>query len=157
MWKVPKSFESKSLTAFLFSLVIICDQLSKYIVAQSMFIGETFSLTPFFNLVRVENTGVTFGLFKGTAQPFVFALISLIIVIWLCVWVRSNKHLLMPVGLIISGAIGNLIDRFTYKAVIDFLDFHLLIYHWPAFNIADSAIVIGMAILFFGSYMEDRI
>jgi signal peptidase II len=93
---------------------------------------------------------------NGTLQPFFLALMSLILIVLLCVWGRNNKLYRFPICLVAGGAIGNMTDRIVYKAVIDFLDFHLLTWHWPAFNIADSAIVIGVLMSFFISYREER-
>ncbi|MDR0968010.1 MAG: signal peptidase II [Holosporaceae bacterium] len=142
-----------SLVAF---FILLSDRVSKFIIVQSLRFGESLEVTSFFNIVRVENKGVTFGLLSGAAQPYVFAAVSLVVAALLCVWAKKDKLIRLPASLIIGGAIGNIVDRIINGAVIDFLDFHLLAYHWPAFNIADSAIVIGTAVLFFISYGEER-
>jgi signal peptidase II len=136
--------------------VALSDQISKFLVVKFLYAGECTYVWSFFNLVNVKNSGVTFGLLNGMFQPIVFIAISLIIIVFIGVWMKNNRSYRLPGSLIIGGAIGNLIDRIIHKAVIDFLDFHLLTYHWPAFNIADSAIVIGGGILFFISYGEEK-
>jgi signal peptidase II len=117
--------------------------------------GESVRILPFFNIVRVENSGVTFGLLNGALPSYVLTLTSLLIIVFLCTWIKSNQYYLFPGSLVIGGAIGNLVDRIIYGAVIDFLDFHLLTYHWPAFNVADSAIVVGGTTMFFMSYRKE--
>jgi signal peptidase II len=108
-------------------------------------------VTGFFNLVMVWNRGISFGLLDGGGawMPWVLALVALGVVAGLIVWLRRIDRglLAVAIGLVIGGAIGNLIDRLRFGAVADFLDFHLWGYHWYAFNIADSAIVIGVIIL----------
>jgi signal peptidase II len=155
---MPKSFSSTSLAScsLVVFFILLSDQISKYIVVESLRLGERLNVTSFFNIVRVQNKGVTFGLLSGKLQPFVFVVISLIIIAFLFVWTKREKIYRLPACLIIGGAIGNVIDRIIHRAVIDFLDFHLLAYHWPAFNIADSAIVIGASVLFYISYKEVR-
>jgi signal peptidase II len=105
-------------------------------------------VTGFLNWVLVGNTGVSFGLFAG-AGLWVFIPIALIIAAFLVGWLlRSGmRWLIWPVGLIVGGAIGNVVDRLRFGAVVDFIDVHAGGYHWPAFNIADSAVFIGVAIV----------
>ena len=104
----------------------------------------------FFNLVRVWNHGVSFGMFNHLeAGQIIFSVIVAIITVIVLVWLyRSQKlYLSWALGLIIGGALGNLADRIQNGAVADFLDFHLASYHWPAFNLADSFVFIGVALL----------
>jgi signal peptidase II len=157
---MPEGSSSKSLVAnfFVVFFIVLGDQLSKFMVVRSLGLGEIVHLSPFLNIVRVENKGMTFGLLGGILHPFTFVLISLAIIISLCLWMGGkNKRHQLTISLIIGGAIGNLIDRLIHKAVIDFLDFHMLTYHWPAFNIADSAIVIGVSVLFLISCGEEKV
>jgi signal peptidase II len=155
---MPKSFGSEKLgnCFFVASFIVLSDRFSKFFVVNSLELGESIPVLPFFNIVRVENHGVTFGLLRGALHPFFLALISLALITSLCVWGRDNKLYRFPICLIVGGAIGNMIDRIVHKAVIDFLDFHLLTWHWPAFNIADSAIVTGVLMLSFISYKEEK-
>ena len=153
---MPKGFRKHCLVAFLFLFTLISDQLSKLFIVKSLRVGESISVLPFFNLVHVRNKGVTFGLLSGSLRPIVFIVLSLIIVGFLIDYARKNENYRPFISLIIGGAMGNVIDRIVYKSVVDFLDFHLGRYHWPAFNIADSAIVIGVFVLFFISYLEEK-
>ncbi len=151
---MPKSNGSKYINYILFIFVLISDQFTKFIVVNNFNIGEILTLLPFFNIVRIQNYGISFGMLSGTVQPFILISISIVIICFLIIYLRKHKQYNLPIILIISGAVGNIIDRVRFHSVIDFLDFHLGIYHWPAFNIADSAIVIGVFILLFVSNME---
>ena len=148
------------------SAVIILDQATKWwVVTIFMNPPRVVDVWPFFSVVMVWNRGVTFGFLDDT--PFwgqwAFVGLALAIVAVLLLWLRraETKWRAAAIGLIIGGALGNVIDRVHYGAVVDFLDFHaygavadFLDFHigthyWPAFNIADSAITVGVAILFF--------
>ncbi len=153
---MSKSFRKHRLVAFLFLFTLLSDQFSKLLVIKNLVLGESINILPFFNIVRVQNKGVTFGLLSGTLQPIVFIILSLIVVAFLIDYARKNKNYRPFIGMIIGGALGNVIDRIVHGSVVDFLDFHLGSYHWPAFNIADSAIVMGVFVLFFISCSEGK-
>ena len=153
---MPKGFRKHSVVAFLFLFTLLSDQLSKLFIVKGLYVGESINILPFFNIVHVRNKGVTFGLLSGTLQPVVLVILSLVIVGFLIDYARKNENYRHFISLIVGGAIGNVIDRVVYGSVVDFLDFHLGKYHWPAFNIADSAIVIGVFVLFFISYSEEK-
>lgn len=109
------------------------------------------AVTPFFNLVLAWNRGVSFSLFRSDASlaPYLLSAVAVAVVIALLVWL-GRQHRFWPalgIGLVIGGALGNVIDRLRHGAVVDFLDFHAAGWHWPAFNLADSAITIGVAVL----------
>jgi signal peptidase II len=128
------------------------DQLTKWAALATLDIaGPPISVTPFFNLVMVWNRGVSFGMFNssGAFAPWLLSGLALAVVIGLTVWLRRTDQMLTGVGLglVIGGAAGNVIDRVRFGAVVDFLDFHLAGYHWPAFNIADSAICVGAVLM----------
>jgi signal peptidase II len=133
-------------------VVVVLDQLSKAAVlaffAERAF-GDPETVTSFFNLALTFNRGISFGLFNtgAGANALVFAFAAAAIVAVLIFWLSrvSSPFLAVAIGLIIGGAVGNVIDRLRLGAVVDFLDFHLGALHWPAFNIADSAICIGVA------------
>ncbi len=133
-------------------VVAVLDQLSKAAVL-GFFGGRAFGaherITPFFNLVLTYNRGMSFGLFNNGAgvNALLFSLAAASIVAVLVYWLsRVDSPLLaVAIGLVIGGAIGNVIDRARFGAVVDFLDFCLGSWHWPAFNLADSAICIGVA------------
>lgn len=108
-------------------------------------------VTGFFNLVMAWNRGVSFGMFAHEAaiMPYVLIAVALAITAFLVVWLRRTDRVFQAVciGLVIGGALGNVIDRFRFGAVADFLDFHVAGWHWPAFNVADSCIVVGVVLL----------
>jgi signal peptidase II len=133
-------------------IVAILDQLSKAAVLAyfaGRLYGEHELVTSFFNLALTYNRGISFGLFNGAAgvNALVFSFAAVAIVAVLVYWLSraASPLLAVAIGLIIGGAAGNVIDRLRLGAVVDFLDFHLGALHWPAFNLADSAICIGVA------------
>lgn len=118
-------------------------------------------ITSFFNLVMVWNSGVSFGLFSEDSASRSWTLIgvSLAVLVWLGIWLWRNtdRFVALALGFIIGGAIGNIIDRYRFGAVFDFLDFHAFGWHWPAFNVADSAIVIGVGLLLLDGFRNRQI
>ncbi|MGJ3260495.1 MAG: signal peptidase II [Rhodospirillales bacterium] len=143
---------SRTAGAAIAVLVLALDQASKWwIVEFVMDPPRVIPVTPFFNLVLAWNRGVSFGMFAADSAwgPWLLTALACVIVIALAVWLwrTPSKLSVAALGLIIGGAIGNVIDRLQYGAVIDFLDVHAAGWHWPAFNVADSAICVGAAIL----------
>jgi signal peptidase II len=131
--------------------VVLLDQVSKWAVL-SMFreSPESFEVLPFFNLVLVWNRGVSFGMFGGGMVPaWALSLVAVAIVAVMLFWLRRSDQTwtVVALGLVIGGAVGNIIDRLYHGAVVDFLDFHAAGWHWPAFNVADSGISIGVVML----------
>ena len=131
------------------AFVIFLDQASKWLImAKVMVPPRVIEVLPVFNLVLTFNQGVSFGLFSGEAgwQPYLLSGLAVVISIGLLVWLARgpSRHLAIAVGLIVGGAIGNVIDRLRLSAVVDFLDVHWGGWHWPAFNLADSAITLGV-------------
>ena len=134
------------------AIVLILDQLSKVTIVKLFEYGESLFVTPFFNLVLVYNKGAAFSFLadSGGWQRYFFTLVGLAAAIFIIYLMRKHpdqKRFCGSLALILGGAIGNVIDRLVYGHVIDFLDFHVAGSHWPAFNIADSAICVG-AVLF---------
>lgn len=132
--------------------IVVADQISKVFFLDLMQQNPAgIVVTPFFNLVMVWNTGVSFGLFSedSASRSWTLIGISFAVMIWLGWWLwRAHSALVaVALGMIIGGAIGNVIDRYRFGAVFDFLDFHAFGWHWPAFNVADSAIVLGVLLL----------
>jgi signal peptidase II len=134
--------------------VVVLDQLSKTGVREYFAghpAGEHENITPFFNIVLIHNRGMSFGLFNhnGGLNAVLFSLVAAVIVTVLIYWLSrvESSVLAVAIGLIIGGAIGNVLDRIRLGAVVDFLDFHIGTWHWPAFNVADSAICIGVAVM----------
>tara|TARA_A100001037_G_C15098203_1_gene612584 strand:+ start:682 stop:1161 length:480 start_codon:yes stop_codon:yes gene_type:complete len=137
-------------------LTIFFDQLSKWWILNVLMVpANTIPVTQFFNLVLVHNRGASFGIFSDAPGWASIALIvfAIIISIMLAIWMWQAQETLLSValGLVIGGAIGNVIDRIRFGAVVDFLDFHAGGWHWPAFNVADSAITLGVILLILDS------
>lgn len=145
------------------AVVAILDQLSKAAVL-AFFAGNTFGgrqpVTSFFSLVLTYNRGISFGLFNDGAwlNAAFFSLAAAAIVAILVCWLArvTSSFLAVAIGLIIGGAVGNVIDRMRLGAVVDFLDFHIGHLHWPAFNLADSAICIGVAVMLLDGFFLRR-
>ncbi|MFQ5954177.1 MAG: signal peptidase II [Kiloniellales bacterium] len=132
--------------------VVLVDQLSKWwIVGRIMDPPRPIEVTGFFALVLTHNRGVSFGLFDTDAfmAPWLFSGLALVIVAVLVYWLVGTRRRLpaVAIGLIVGGAVGNMVDRLRLGAVVDFLDFHWADLHWPAFNAADSAIALGVLLL----------
>lgn len=137
-------------------IILILDQVVKWVMVYHVMAPPRYiEVTPFFNLVMAWNRGVSFGLFGGDSQmqAYLLAAMAFVAAIGLFIWMRREGRLrfALPCGAIIGGAIGNGIDRLHWGAVADFLDFHVAGYHWPAFNVADMAIVCGALFLILDS------
>ena len=139
------------------ALVVPLDQITKFYISSSMSLHDSFPVIDgLFNITYVRNTGAAFG-FLAKASPmirctFLIAVtVAVILLIIYYIWkIKAEEKLFVfPLSLILGGAVGNLIDRVHFGYVIDFLDFYIGSYHWPAFNVADSAISIGAIILIF--------
>jgi signal peptidase II len=138
------------------ALVAVLDQLSKWwVVEVVMNPPRTIEVTPFFNLVMGWNRGVSFGLFNTDSPVTAWLLpaVAVVIVVVLTAWLIRVDRLVLgaALGFIIGGAVGNIVDRLRFGAVADFLDFHAIGVHWPAFNLADAMITVGAAVLIFDS------
>lgn len=136
--------------------VLLLDQISKwYLLLTVMQPPQTIPILPFFNLVSAWNRGISFGMFNSDSaySGWILSGIAIVIVIFLLNWLRKSesKRISLAIGLIIGGAVGNIVDRGVHGAVFDFIDLHLGGYHWPAFNFADSGITIGAVILILDS------
>jgi len=138
-------------------LVVLLDRFSKLAIERNLSLHDSISLIPgFFRLTHIENRGAAFGLFADSPSEWkiaglvLFSLVALVIVATL-LWKNSHSMTITGVGLslILGGAIGNLWDRLVSGHVVDFLLFYIGQYQWPAFNVADSAIVIGAGLLVF--------
>jgi signal peptidase II len=132
--------------------VVVADQAVKWLVLEFFSTrADPVEVTSFFNLVLAWNRGVSFSLFHSEEAyaPFALAALALAISVGLAIWLRRIDHRwpATGVGLVIGGAIGNVVDRVRFGAVVDFLDLHWAGYHWPAFNLADSAITVGVVFL----------
>lgn len=121
--------------------------------------GDTIVINNFLNIVSTWNSGISFGFFSHFQYAnILFIISSLLIIVILVVlfWKSTNTATTLSYFIILAGAIGNLTDRMRSGAVYDFIDFHIDNWHWPAFNIADSMICLGVAILFFGECINEK-
>ena len=149
-----------SVMGFGLALVIAAaDQATKEWALQTWFFPpRVIEVTGFLNMVAVWNSGVSFGFLAGHSEtmPYILAAFAIAVAagmsIWLC---RARTRLLATgLGLVIGGAVGNIVDRFRFQAVVDFIDFHVAGFHWPAFNVADSAITVGVVVLLVDSFVR---
>jgi signal peptidase II len=147
------------------ALVVALDQASKWIVLATLKPGESVYVAPFFNWVLTFNPGAAFSFLSdaGGWQRWGFTALALGVSIWIVTLLRrhgSETRLALALALILGGAIGNVIDRIRYGAVVDFVQWHAAGFYWPAFNVADSAITIGAILLawdqFFGKHGDDQ-
>ncbi|PHP26155.1 signal peptidase II [Limimaricola cinnabarinus] len=129
------------------------DQGTKALALNAPTLERGVEVLPFLNLVRVRNEGVSFGMLGGIVPWWGIVLLAVVIVAWLLIWLwrMPDRLTAAALGLIIGGAVGNILDRLRYRAVPDFLDFHYGTYHWPSFNLADVAIFCGATLLFWDS------
>jgi signal peptidase II len=137
------------------SLVIfILDQITKHAVTANFQLGDSKYILPFFNLVLAHNTGAAFSFLANASGFIAVTVIITAVLLWM---MRSNRHnrlLCVALSLVIGGAFGNLYDRVLHGYVVDFVQWHAGGYYWPAFNIADSAICIGAALLVWDSFRK---
>ncbi len=138
-------------------LVIVLDQLSKWLVLNSLSFGETIYVAPFWNWVLTFNPGAAFSFLADQPgwQRWLFTALALAVAAWIAVELKKHpgeKLLALAMALVMGGALGNVIDRVRFGAVVDFIQWHAAGYYWPAFNIADSAITVGAVLLVIGQY-----
>jgi len=142
--------------------VVLVDQLTKLWIMTTFALHEQLNIIPgFFNLIHVTNTGAAFGFLAGSKsllrQVFFVGVAVIALVIMVSVYghlKKQGKIFVYALGLIAGGAVGNLIDRLRFGSVIDFLDFFIGSHHWPAFNAADSAITVGVALFMLGTLLQ---
>jgi len=160
---MPEATRNALVWLWLSGLVLALDQASKLAVIDSLTAYvDVIPLTSFFNLVHVHNTGAAFSLFAdqpGWQRGFfvAVALVAASIILYLLRKTAGRRVFSAALALILGGAIGNVIDRILYGHVIDFLDIYVGGWHWPAFNIADSAITVGAALLIFDGMRKPQI
>ena len=145
---------------WLTAVVIVLDQASKWLMSAWLDLYQSIMVLPFFNLTLAHNSGAAFSFLAnagGWQRCFFIVLalsVSLVLLIWLSRLKANARMEAAALSLIMGGALGNVIDRFIHGYVVDFLDFHLAGYHWPAFNVADMAIFIGAALLIIDSFRK---
>lgn len=134
------------------------DQVSKTVALGSPALARGVEVLPVLNLVLVRNEGVSFGMLGGLVPWWVLVLLSIAIAVALSIWLwRSQSRMVSAaLGLMIGGALGNVLDRVRFGAVTDVLDFHVGPHHWPVFNLADVAIFCGVALLFADGFFRGK-
>jgi signal peptidase II len=138
--------------------LIVLDQSTKLAINHSMQLYQSIQLLDFFNLTYVHNTGAAFSFLSERSgwQRWLFSILAVVMSLMMTLWIKRLKDnetlLAVSLSLILGGAIGNLIDRLIYGYVIDFLDLYYHSWHWPAFNVADSAITIGVGLMLIDSF-----
>ena len=144
-------------------LWLIADQVTKQLVVSNFDLFQSVNVLPFFNLTYVHNPGAAFSFLAdqdGWQRWFftaIAAIASIVFGVWLAKTPKSHTLLNIAIALMLSGALGNLIDRVLFGYVIDFLDFYIGNKHWPAFNVADSMIFIGAALMIIDSFKNDQL
>jgi signal peptidase II len=136
-------------------MVIVLDQITKYLVARYMSPFDSIGVLPFLHIVSIRNMGAAFGMFRGFGSGFFIGIsfAAIAFVIWL---LMKSSYNYLGLSLVLGGAIGNLIDRVLHGKVIDFIDFSVGRFHWPAFNVADSALTIGIIIILLTSVFREK-
>jgi signal peptidase II len=143
---------------WLSALVIVVDQVTKRVIDSAMQLHQTIELVPYFQLTYMRNQGAAFSFLSGAGgwQRWFFIGLAIVASVFIFVWLRkldpSRRREAVAWALVLGGALGNLIDRILYGYVIDFLDVYVGDWHWPAFNVADSAITVGVALLLLDSF-----
>jgi len=138
--------------------ILFLDQVSKRLVVENIEIfANNLVISKYFNLVYVENRGVSFGMFSEHDKSFYFGILSMLVSTYIIYLLVKSNDLTESLGLslILGGAIGNGVDRLYYGYVVDFIDLHLNDLHWPAFNFADTFITVG-AIVFVFSIISNK-
>jgi signal peptidase II len=133
--------------------VIILDQITKHLIAAYLSPLDFVEVFPFLHIVNVRNTGAAFGSFRNVGSSF-FIVISVLAIIFVITLLAKRTYNYVGLSLVLGGAIGNLTDRMLYGKVVDFLDFSVGSFHWPAFNVADSALTVGIAVILLTSLMK---
>ena len=143
------------------AIVIALDLYTKHLIQQSFVFGDLHSVTSFFDLVRYHNEGSAFGFLNdaGGWQKWFFngvSIVASVVIIYLLKKHTNEKLFCAGLALVLGGAIGNLYDRITLGYVVDFLNFHVNNHYWPAFNVADSAICVGVGLLLLDSFKANK-
>jgi len=134
-------------------IILLLDQVTKYIIEKNVRQYEVISVIPgFFNITHVRNKGAAFSLFASAPESFrslffIMVTIVAIMVIFLLIRKTHERLLIVALSLIAGGAVGNLVDRVRYGEVVDFIQWYVKSYYWPSFNVADSAITVGVCLL----------
>ena len=127
-------------------VILVLDFLTKQLVRTHLQLHEVIPITPFLNLVHVQNTGAAFGMFSSLGRTF-FILVALTASVGILIYMARVPEHRTILAMVLAGALGNLADRVFLGHVTDFVDVHIGRYHWPAFNVADSALTVSIALL----------
>jgi len=156
----------KNIIIFVLGVIVVValDQITKAAIVAKFFIHESYPIIDgFFNLVYVMNPGAAFGFLANTSAIFryiffigITAMVILLIIYYILKSKSQNMFTVVSLTLIFAGAVGNLIDRVRFGAVVDFLDFYIRSWHWPAFNVADSAISLGAVLMIWGMIIQRK-
>ena len=143
---------------FVLIICVLFDLFTKFLIQNYLFLNQSIKINQFFDIVYVQNYGVSFGLFSREIPHWVLVLIALLVVILiLYLMIISNKNLEKNAYfLIIAGAIGNIIDRILNSYVVDFISLHYEMFYWPAFNFADIYITIGIIMLLVSFFIKSE-
>ena len=144
--------------AVLTAVVFLLDRFTKQLVVQRLPLHDEIPIAPFFSLVHVRNTGAAFGIFSGANTAFIVLTVIVLgaLTIYRRSWLGSGPVALAGLALLWGGALGNLVDRVTLGSVTDFLDFYWRGWHWPAFNVADAAICVGVGLMVIDGLLARR-
>lgn len=152
--QIRKMMKKKYLwVSFIIGVILLLDQVTKYIIEKHVRQYEVISIIPgFFNVTHVRNKGAAFSLFANAPESFrsfFFAVVTIVAVVVIVLLIRKahERLLIVALSLIAGGAVGNLVDRVRYGEVVDFIQWYVKSYYWPSFNVADSAITVGVCLL----------
>ena len=144
------------------AIVVLVDQITKALAVHFLILHEPVRILPLFNLRLIHNTGAAFSILSGTGgwQRWLFIALALSVSTVLVVWIRvvsaHNLKLALALSLVLGGALGNVWDRIMQGYVVDFIDIYYAGWHWPTFNVADSAITVGAVLLIIDSFSSDK-
>jgi signal peptidase II len=133
--------------------IIALDQFTKYLIVNALSPYDSIEVFPFLHIVNVRNTGAAFGSFKSLGSSF-FIIVAVAAIVFVVYLLMKRAYHTFGLSLILGGAVGNLIDRVLYGQVVDFIDFSVGSYHWPAFNVADSSLTVGIIIILMTSFFR---
>ena len=163
MNKESQNISTQSISRWLILafVVILLDQFTKWMVLNNLQTGETIYVAPFFNWVLAHNSGAAFSFLAdaGGWQRWFFTVLALGVSLWIIVMLKQHRgenRISLALSLILSGAIGNVIDRVRFGAVVDFIQWHVNGFYWPAFNIADAAIFIGASLMILDAVLRGK-
>lgn len=147
--------KTRIITILIALIIAALDQVTKFLIVKDIPLYGSVRVSSFFNIVNIHNTGAAFGSLK-VLPNLLFIVITMIVIVFLVVLIFKEKNGILSIvySLIIGGALGNLIDRLTRGYVVDFLDFHISRFHWASFNVADSALSVGMVLVIFIQFIH---